>query len=730
MQAILEDLRSGTVSSYQVPQPELLPGGILVRTAFSAISTGTERAHREQADKSLVGKAMAHPDLVKQVIEFARNEGIKAAYQRVKSRLDTLSPLGYSCAGVVIAVGSDAREFRPGDRVACAGVGYASHCEVNYIPKNLAVRVPDAVPLDSAALTTIGSVALQGLRQCQVVLGETLVVIGSGLVGLLTTQLAKAAGCVVVAVDLDPARAERAKQLGADAAFCSSDPQLVRRVQEFTRYGADAAILTAATSSTEPIEFAARVLRDRGRITVVGAVGLGVSRAPMYNKELSLNLSRSYGPGRYDPNYEEHGLDYPIGYVRWTEKRNMEAFLDLLASGAINMGPLLERRCKAAEATAAYEQLKGGGAYTVILEYPNAPAEHEQKLLARNPVQAVRPRAAGEVRISCIGAGGFARGVIIPALRSTKAVTLHSVATRSGVSSESARKLFGFSRTANPTEAIEDPETDAVFVLSSHSSHAEYVVAALLNHKSVFVEKPLAVTRKQLQEIRSAYEAEAEQGRVPFVAVGFNRRFAPYTQQLKSFFAGRREPLVLLVRVNAGYIPRDHWAQQTVEGGRIIGEFCHFVDWSRYVVGAPIVRVNANALPDGTRYNCDNVVATLSFADGSIASLSYIANGDRGLNKERFEVFCEGGIAIIDDFSTLELMRGGSTQRSRGRRDKGHNREIQLTVEALSAGGPAPIPFEEILEVTNATLAVLESIGAFQPVPQQDIGERQISVPA
>jgi predicted dehydrogenase len=730
MQAILEDLRSGKVASYEVPHPELLPGGILVRTAFSAISTGTERSHREQVDKSLVGKAMARPDLVKQVIDFARKEGIQAAYQRVKSRLDTLSPLGYSCAGVVLAAGSEAQEFQPGDRVACAGVGYASHCEINYIPKNLAAHVPDTVPLDAAALTTIGSIALQGFRQCQAVLGETVVVIGAGLVGLLTAQLAKAAGCRVVAIDLDPGRAEQARQLGADAAFCSADNQIAGRVQEFTRYGADAAILTAATSSTAPIELAAKLLRDRGRITVVGAVGLGVSRAPMYSKELSLNLSRSYGPGRYDPNYEEGGLDYPIGYVRWTEKRNMEAFLDLLSSGAIVVKPLLERRCKADQAAAAYEQLNGSGTYTVIIEYPNAPAEHKLTTACAALQPAKPPRAAGEVRISCVGAGAFARDVIFPALQRTKGVVLHSVATRSGTASEAARKVFGFSSTATPAEAIEDPESDALFVLSRHSSHAGYVLAALANHKPVFVEKPLAVTREELEKIKSAYEAETEKGHPPFLMVGFNRRFAPFSGQVRKFFAGRREPMVLLVRINAGYIARDHWAQRSSEGGRIIGEFCHFVDWARSVVGTPIVRVSANALPDGTRYNRDNVFATLSFADGSIASLAYLANGDSGVAKEHFEVFCGGGVATINDFCTLDIVRGGRMQRSKAHRDKGHNREIALTVEAMRTGGPSPIPIAELLEVSHATLAVLDSIAAGQPISLPDYTSHQISVSA
>ena len=718
MQAVLEDLRSGAVSSHEVPQPELRPGGILVRTAFSAISTGTERAHREQADKSLIGKALARPDVVRQVLDLARAEGIRAAYQRVQSRLNTLSTLGYSCAGVVTAVAPDVREFQPGDRVACGGLGYASHCEINFVPKNLAVRVPDSVPLDAAALTTIGAIALQGFRQSQAVLGETVAVIGAGLVGILTIQLAKAAGCRVVAIDVDLERAQSAKQLGADLAFCSADSQMLSRMCEFSRYGADAAIVTAATPSAEPTELAANIARDRGRIVVVGAVGLGVSRPPMYLKELSLTLSRSYGPGRYDPQYEHEGIDYPIGYVRWTEKRNMEAFLDLLASGALQLDPLLERRCPVQQAGAAYEELRSRGPYTVLLEYPSTEAAMEVPAARASP-QVMRPRTAGELRVCCIGAGAFAQGVIFPTLRSTRGIALDSVATSSGVGSESARRSFGFSRAVSAADGLQDAETDAAFILSRQSSHAQYVITALRNHKPVFVEKPLAVNGDQLAEIRFARESEKENGRDPFVMVGFNRRFAPFTERLRDFFDGRREPMMLHVRVNAGFIPRDHWAQQRSEGGRVIGELCHFVDWTRFVAGVPIVSVTANALPDGNRYSRDNVAVSLSFRDGSIANILYLANGDKSVPKEHFEVFCEGSTACIRDFCVLELTRGGKTQRTKSRRDKGHKSELERTVDAMRNGHQSPIPFEELMEVSEVTIAVEQAIVKGQPIPLQ-----------
>jgi len=729
MRAILENLRSGEVACYEVPPPELRPGGILVRTAFSALSAGTERAHREQAEKSLIGKAMARPDLVRQVVDFARTEGIRAAYERVQSRLDTLSPLGYSCAGVVTAVGQNVQEFQPGDRVACGGGGYASHCEINFVPKNLAVRVPDSVQLDAASLTTIGAIALEGVRQSQAVLGETVAVIGAGLVGVLTLQLAKAAGCRVIAIDLDVERAQRARTLGADLALGASDKHTPLRAKEFARYGADAVIITAATSSAEPVELAAEIARDRGRIVVVGAVGLGVSRQPMYMKELSVALSRSYGPGRYDPEYEEAGTDYPVGYVRWTEKRNMEAFLELLASGAINVAPLIERRFLVEQGSVAYQELKNSVAYTALVEYQAATmARAISASDARS--QLTKKFSSGELRVGCIGAGAFARGVIFPELRKTRGVVLDSVATASGTAAESARRSFGFERAAAPADLVEDADTNAIFVISRHDTHAQYVIAALSNHKPVFVEKPLAINREQLAEIRCAYEAEKEQAHTPFLMVGFNRRFAPFSERLREFFQCRQEPMVVHVRVNAGYVPRDHWVQQDSGGGRIIGEFCHFIDWARSIVGTPIVSVTGNALPDGARYHRDNVIATLTFRDGSIANLLYLANGDKSVPKEQFEVFCEGSVGHIDDFCLLKLTREGRTQRTKARRDKGHNREMQLTVEAMHKGGQSPIPFEELVEVSETSIAILEAIATGKPVVLQMLQSADVSVSA
>jgi predicted dehydrogenase/threonine dehydrogenase-like Zn-dependent dehydrogenase len=710
MLALLTDRKSGEVSTYDVPAPELRPGGLLVRTQYSAISAGTERATLELSSKSLLAKAKARPDLVKQVIEYARQNGVKAAYEKVHAKLDTLTTLGYSCAGEVISVADGVHEFRAGDRVACAGGTYANHAEINFVPRNLAVRIPSQVSSVAASLTTIGAIAMQGVRQAEVGIGETVAVIGAGLVGVLTIQILRAAGCRVVAIDLLPQRVKRAAEHGAHLAVAANDPTLASCIKEFSRYGVDAAILTAATDSVEPAEMAAKILRDRGRIIVVGAVGMGVSRSNMYMKELSLTLSRSYGPGRYDPQYEEGGIDYPIGYVRWTERRNMEAFLDLLAAGQIDVTSLLEHRYTIEDGAKAFGDLKNG-LYTAILEYNGASAVSQRSTPA---AVAVRPRIGDEVRVGCIGAGSFASSVIFPTLQSIKGARLQSVATISGAGAASAQRAFKFQAAEQPSELLNDPNVDAVFVLTRHDTHATLAAQTLHADRPVFVEKPLAMNREQLAQLQEVYAEQLQAGRAPFVMVGFNRRFAPFTEKIRQFFAGRREPMMIHVRVNAGFIPHDHWIH--AQGGRIVGEFCHFVDWARSVIGSPIQSVTASGLPNGTKFAPDNIAVTLKFADGSVANLLYLANGDRSIPKEFFEVFCQGAIARLHDFRTLELARDGKVQKLKSVQDKGHRRELQLTIEAVRDGKPSPISFEELVEVTEATFLVDNAVATGEVV--------------
>jgi predicted dehydrogenase len=711
MLALLTDRNSGKVSTYEVPAPELRPSGLLVRTHYSAISAGTERATLELSSKSLLAKMRARPDLVKQVIEYARQNGVKAAYDKVHAKLDTLTTLGYSCAGEVISVADGVHEFRAGDRVACGGGTYANHAEINFVPRNLAVHIPSQVSTVAASLTTIGAIALQGVRQAKVGIGETVAVIGAGLVGVLTIQILRAAGCRVVAIDLSPQRVKRAAEFGAHLAVSASDPALASSIKEFSRYGVDAAVLTAATDSAEPTEMAAKILRDRGRIVVVGAVGMGVSRSNMYLKELSLALSRSYGPGRYDPQYEEGGIDYPVGYVRWTERRNMEAFLDLLATGQIDVTPLVEHRYAIEQGAKGYADLKNG-LYTAILEYDGASRTSERTVPA---VVAARPRIGNELRVGCIGAGSFASSVIFPTLQSIKGVRLQSVATVSGAGAASAQRAFKFQTAEQPAELLNNPNVDSVFILTRHDTHATQTAQALQEGKPVFVEKPLAIDRQQLDQLEQVYMGQLQAGRAPFVMVGFNRRFAPFTEKIREFFAGRCEPMLIHVRVNAGYIPHDHWIH--AQGGRIVGEFCHFVDWARSVIGSPIHSVTASGLPNCTQFPSDNVAVTLKFTDGSVANLLYLANGDRSIPKEFFEVFCQGAIARLHDFCTLELARNGKVRKFKSLQDKGHCRELQLTIEAVRAGKPSPITFEELVEVTETTFLIHQALGTGQVIP-------------
>jgi predicted dehydrogenase len=704
MRALLTDRKSGEVATYDVPPPELRPGGLLVHTHYSAISAGTERATLELSSKSLLAKIKARPDLVKQVLDYARQNGVKAAYEKVHAKLDTLTTIGYSCAGEVISVGEGVHEFRAGDRVACGGGTYANHAEINFVPRNLAVHIPSQVSMDAASLTTIGAIAMQGFRQAEVGIGEVVAVIGAGLVGMLTIQIARAAGCRVVAIDLSPQRVQRAAQFGAQLAVAANDPTLASSITEFSKYGVDAAILTAATDSAEPAEMAAKILRDRGRIIVVGAVGMGVSRNNMYMKELSLTLSRSYGPGRYDPRYEEGGVDYPIGYVRWTERRNMEAFLDLLATGQIDVAPLIEHQYPIDEGAKAYADLKSG-LYTAILKYNGASAATQRALPT---LAAARPRIGDEVRVGCIGAGSFASSVIFPNLQAIKGVRLQSVATISGAGAASAQRAFKFQAAEQPSALLGDPNIDSVFILTRHDTHSIQTAHALRAGKPVFVEKPLGIDREQLNQLKKVYAEQLQAGRAPFVMVGFNRRFAPFTEKIRQFFSGRREPMLMHARINAGHLPHEHWIYS--QGGRIVGEFCHFVDLARSVIGSPIHSVAATGLPNGTEYASDNVAVALKFADGSVANLLYLANGDRSVPKEFVEVFCQSAIARLHDFRTLELARDGKIQKFKSVQDKGHRRELQLTIEAIRSGKPSPISFEELVEVTETTLLVQQAL--------------------
>lgn len=680
---------------------------MLVQTARSLISAGTERTIVETAQSSLIGKARGRPDLVRQVLDTFRREGFRATYEKVKSRLNQMKALGYSASGKVIAVGSGAEEFRVGDLVACAGAGYASHAEVIYVPKNLCVKLPEAVSLEAACYATVGAIALQGIRQSDIRLGESVAVIGLGLVGQLTVQMLKAAGCRVLGIDIDRAACELAIKSGAD--LVASDAEGARKICDAMTDGAgvDAIIITAGTKSSQPVELAGNLARDRARVVVVGLVGMDVPRHIYYGKELDLRLSRSYGPGRYDPEYEEKGNDYPIGYVRWTERRNMDAFLRLVAEGKVKTELLTTHRYEVDCAADAYNLILGRGERYcgVVLEYPMAS-------LTPTSVKAARPLAVsrdGELGISFIGAGNFARGVLLPAVKRESRIRLLGVATATGISAKNTASQFGFAYASTSYEQLlEDEGAQVVFIATRHNNHAQLAAEALRRGKAVFVEKPLAITEEGLGEVASA---QTQTGGL--LMVGYNRRFAPLAQEVKQRLASRTGPMTILYRVNAGELPAGHWSHDPAEGGgRVIGEVCHFVDFIQFLTDSLPVRVSAEAVPlnSGAGFLDDSVSIIIGMADGSIASILYVASGDPTVPKERIEIFCDKSVASIEDFKSGQFTCKGKRKKLGGSmQDKGHSAEISAFLAAARQGADSPISVASLVATTLCTFAINES---------------------
>jgi predicted dehydrogenase/threonine dehydrogenase-like Zn-dependent dehydrogenase len=718
MKQLIQEMDSGTIRVVDVPAPVVRPGGVLIRTTHSVISVGTERSTVELGRKSLLGKAMERPDQVRKVLDTVSREGVASAYHKVRTRLSELSPMGYSAAGVVERVGDGVSGIEVGDRVAAAGAGYASHAERLWVPKNLVVRVPDGVPGEAAAFATLGAIALQGVRQAEPRLGESVAVIGLGILGQLTVQLLAAAGVRALAIDLDPSRVALAREHSALGWVRSDD--VAARVEDATGgLGADAVIITAATSSTDPMELAGALARDRARVVVVGMVPIEVPRSPYYEKELDVRLSRSYGPGRYDPAYEEDGHDYPVGYVRWTEQRNMQAFLELIAAGKVVLDPLVTHRFDFESAVSAYDVVTGddaGSVLGVVLRYPESAREEPTRIEMAGPdvpggpggpnrPGGTRP-AKRSVGLGLVGAGAFAQGVLLPALKKMD-VALCGVASAGGVTARKAAEAHGFRYLASSEqEILSDPDTDAVLIATRHGDHARLATAALRAGKAVFVEKPLALTDAELDEVVAA----ATGG--PLLMVGFNRRFAPATVFLRERMMGLPGGRMVHVRANAGYIPSTHWVHDPVEGGgRLIGEGCHFIDLALFLVGSPAVYVETRALggEDPAAALEDNFVVTLRCADGSVGSVLYTAKGSGRTGKERVEMFCAGRTAVIDDFRSAEV-HWRKRERWKGRQDKGHAAELRAFVGALRDGGEAPIALAELEHTSRVTLRAMESL--------------------
>ncbi len=719
MKQLLQNLKNGDTTVADVPAPTPQAGEVLIQTAASLVSAGTERMVVEFAEKSLVGKARSRPDLVRQLLDKARREGLLTTLSAAFNRLDLPMSLGYSSAGTIVALGPGVQGFTVGQRVAAAGGNFAVHAEYAAVPVNLLAPLPDHVDFENAAFTTLGAIALHGFRLAEPQLGERIAIIGLGLLGLLAVGIARAAGCHVLGIDLASERVALAQRLGAEGVL---RPEAEEAARSFSRgRGCDAVLICADTSSADPVELAGAIARDRAKVVAVGAVGLHIPRKIYYEKELSFVNSRSYGPGRYDPGYEEAGRDYPIGYVRWTEGRNLEAFVELLASGQVDVRPLISHRFPIEKAPEAYELITGKRQEPflgVLLTYPMAegrPPMAENYVLrftdyGSRKAQNVK-RNGATISLGVLGAGNFATAVMLPALKSIPSVSLVGIASASGSSAAHAARKFGFGYAASDSaQILNDPEINTVAILTRHNLHAGQVVAALQAGKYVFCEKPLAVNSDQLSVISDQLSLMTDNC---LLMTGFNRRFAPLAVRMREFIGGRKEPLAAHYRINAGYIPLNHWTHDPEQGGgRIIGEGCHFVDLLTFLVGAPPSFVTAHGLPDAGRYREDNVTLTFTFPDGSVGTVSYLANGDKAFPKERVEVFAGGRVAVLDDFRSLETVHDGKREivRSRLRQDKGHRAEWAAFAAAIAAGGPPPIPYEHLFGVTQATFAAVEAL--------------------
>ena len=737
-----QSFKTGEMWLAEVPAPLCKGRGAVVQTAASFVSAGTERMLAEFAKKGIVGKALQMPDQVKKVIRKMKTEGVFATLEKVRAKLDQPIPLGYSSAGVVVEAGRDCG-LNIGDRVACGGAGFANHAEFNYVPRNLIVKIPDGVSFEDASCATVGSIALQGVRQCEVNLGETVAVIGLGLMGILAVQMLKASGCRVIGFDPNAGRCNLAEEMGCDRAV---NDNFAGECMAFSGgFGVDAVLITAATHSDEPVTVAAEICRKKGRVVATGLVGMNLPRDQYYKKEVDFRLSCSYGPGRYDPVYEEQGVDYPFGYVRWTEQRNMAAFLQLVAEGKVTPGKLVTHRFKFDDALDAYQVLLGikkEPYLGIVLEYDLkevvSGGVESCKLNRRVDINSqftTHNSQLNSVGISFVGAGNFAKAVLLPTIRSinrksNNQTILRGVSTATGMSATDTAKKYGFAFAATDQgEVLKDESTNLVFVTTRHDMHAAQIKATLEAGKYVFSEKPLCINEEQLGELfdlrlgdcvignggtpNQTIKQSNNQTILNRVMIGFNRRFSPHAKLLKEYFSKRTLPLVMHYRVNAGSIPKDIWLQDPeVGGGRMVGEGCHFIDFMSYVCGAPVEKVQAMCIKtaNGAETPEDSISVNLQFADGSVGTLEYVALGDTTLPKEWCEIHGEGSTATMDNFCKTVCSGKLGKRKLKGKQQKGFREELEATVEAVKSGKAMPIPFEEILNVTKTTFAILKAV--------------------
>lgn len=723
MLQVLQNMKTGDLRVAEVPAPALRSGGVVVRVVSSCISAGTERNIMDFAKKSYLDKARARPDLVRQVVDKVRKEGLLPTYKAVMSRLDVETALGYSCAGIVVEAGSDSG-FAVGDRVACAGMGFASHAEYVYVPKNLTVRVPENVTFDQACYATIGAIAMQGVRTLEITLGENVVVIGLGIIGLLAMQLVQAAGGRAIGVDLDPRKIALAKQLGMPNCLHRSE-DVAAAVQGWTRgIGADAVLVAATAPTSDPLHLAIELCRKRARVGMLGTVPLELPHKPFYEKELQLRMSTSYGPGRYDPQFELDGVDYPLPYVRWTERRNLESFLDLIDAKKIDVDGLTTHRFSLEQAPQAYALIEGKlpdqHAVGVLFQIAQPSSATPKRRIELKTVQPLRK--SGETRVGLIGAGTFTRGTLLPALACAKGVVFHGISSATGQTGEKTGEKYGFHYATTDYKALlADTMVDLVVVATQHRAHAHMVIAALQAGKHVFVEKPLCVNTTELLKIA---EAHASSGAL--LHCGFNRRFSPHVQAAKKHFAGTAEPMFITYRINAGYAPPGSVPHR--EGGRIIGEGCHFIDTAVFLTGAKVLRIHAASLKAGNAslVDEDSVAITCEHVGGHLSTIQYIARGNPLVAKERIEVHAGLRSAVMDDFQTLRLYDGSKVKTDRLlTQDKGHKAQMQAFVSAIQAGGPPPIAFDILAHVTQLTFDAAAQVAGESALPddwQRDDG--------
>lgn len=718
MKQVTQKFKNGQMEVLDVPVPVLGSWMVLVKNHYSLISPGTEGSTVSAGRKSLIGKAKERPQQVKQVIDAVIQQGPVQAYRAVMKKLDSYSPLGYSCAGEVIDIGTDVNGFVAGDFVACGGGGYASHAEIVAVPQNLCVKLPADADLKKAAYNTIGAIALQGIRQADLKISETCAVIGLGLIGQLTCLMLRSGGIKVIGIDINPWTVDTASKYCTDLALIREEKGIEEKINEFTEgIGVDAVIIAAATKSLDPINFAGRIVREKGEVIVVGNVPTGFDREPYYKKELELRMSCSYGPGRYDINYEEKGIDYPVGYVRWTENRNMKAFQGLVHSGKISIDYLTTHIFDLEKAPEAYDLiLKKEDPYLgILIKYDIGKVLKETKIqITSAPRHTIPPSTIG---IAFIGAGNYAMSYLLPNIPKEKDVVLKGVMTSSGTSARSVAERYGFEFcTSNETDILTNEDINTVFIATRHNTHANYVIKALKAEKNIFIEKPLCIYHEELEEIVRCYsEFGTPHSPIPLLMVGFNRRFSPLTQILKEKVG---EGLMSMIyRINAGKIPSDSWVKdEEVGGGRIIGEVCHFLDFLTFINGSLPDTLYASVLPDANGTE-DTINVNLNFKNGSIGTISYFSNGPRSLFKEYIEVYRAGVTAILKDFKELEIYSNRKKfKKSLISQDKGQKTMVKAFLDSIKNGKSSPIPFEEIYAVTLTTFKVVDSLRTKQAV--------------